>query len=132
MGAAWKRLLEGERVEKGNNVLQRINWHLEFLIHNMEKNSYRIPLVELAKMIVNLWKILNNLELLCLQASIVHRRAIPLEVKDFKQQKKKLIDLVLATKPVDDQRKLCNYIGRLATSETNQLADIVRKGLAER
>lgn len=105
---------------------------LEFVINSIEKHIAKIPSMDLAGLIVTLWKMLHNLEFAMINVSIMHNKPKLVKGKDFKLLKIKLIEIMSKSKTGDDQIRLFDYIDRLLRWETYQFGELVKKELTDK
>lgn len=104
----------------------------EFVIKSIEKNRNKLPILDLAGLIVTLWKILHNLEFAMINVSIMHNKPKLLKGKDFKAHKLKLIEMISTTKTDEEKIRLFDYVDRLLRWESYQFGELVKKELTDK
>lgn len=115
-----------------DEAFERHYSQFEFVINSIEKYRNKVPLIDLAGLIVIIWKMLNNLESSFVIASIMQNKPKLLQDKDFRQHKIKLIDIILKSKTEDEKIRLLDYIERLLRWETYQFGEAVKKELTDK
>lgn len=114
-----------------DEAFERHRSQFEFVINNIEKHMNKIPLMDLAGLIVVIWKMLNNLEFSMIVGVIIQNKSELSQGKDFQLHKAKLIDIILKSK-TEDKLRLFDYIERLLRWETYQFSEAVKKELTDR
>lgn len=104
----------------------------EFVIDSIEKYRNKIPLLDLAGLIVIIWKVLHNLEFAMINVSLMHNKPKLLQGKDFFSHKSKLIKIILKSKTEDEKLRLFDYVDRLLRWESYQFGEAIKKELTDK
>lgn len=104
----------------------------EFVIDSIEKHRNKIPLMDLAGLIVIIWKMLHNLEFAMINVSIMSNKPKLLQGKDFRSHKLKLIEIISKSKTEKEKLRLFDYVDRLLRWESYQFGETIKKELTDK
>lgn len=104
----------------------------EFVINSIKKHRNKIPLMDLAGLMVIIWKMLHNLEFAMINMSIIHNKPKLIQGKDFHSHKLKLIEIISESKTEEDKIRLFDYIDRLLRWESYQFGEAIKKELTDK